>query len=283
MKKRVLFLIMVLIIGSIGLINYLLFNDEESSSEPLKLTNSDLNEETKKKEKKKENISTKDKIKNVVKKSVGTFAEDDTRFVAVGDSLTQGVGDSTRSGGYIGILDEKVNQKKEIATFENYGHAGDRSDQLLKRLQDPKVSTALKKADVILVTVGANDIMKILKSNITDLAYEDFEKEQPKYESRLQEIFKKIKKENSTAEIYLLGFYNPFEEYFGDIPELNRIVEDWNSIGKEIVSKDSKLHYIPIKDLFENTKEELFYKDNFHPNDAGYEKMADRVLDYLEK
>lgn len=298
MKKQTLFIIMILIIGAIGGFSYFFFDEDEAADKQIdtvytdskgKVAHNEKNYEaseegsngTTNKEKK---ASPKNKIKNIFKKSVGAFANQDTHFVAVGDSLTQGVGDSTKSGGYVGILDDKINKNDDnIATFENYGHAGDRTDQLLKRMKDPKVSTAIKKADVVLITIGANDIMKILRNNITDLNYKDFEKEQPEYEERLRDVFKQLEKYNPNAEIYLIGFYNPFDQYFGEIPELNKIVDDWNTIGKRVVDEYESYHFIPTKDLFEGTNEDLFFEDNFHPNDTGYEKMATRVFDYLKK
>jgi len=225
----------------------------------------------------------KERVGSFFKRSKDVFAQKDTHVVAIGDSLTQGVGDANNSGGYVGILDDVVNDDIQTATFDNFGHAGDRTDQLLKRMKDPKVQTSLKKADIVLITVGANDIMKILRDNITDLNYQEFKEEQPAYEERLTTIFTNLSYLNESAEIYLVGFYNPFEQYFADVPELDQIVEDWNSIGEKVTATESQFHYIPTKDLFDDADQDLFYEDNFHPNNDGYEKMAKRVLDYIEK
>lgn len=225
----------------------------------------------------------KGKIVDALKDTVSIFKNQETHVVAVGDSLTQGVGDSTGNGGYVGILDKKISQTNKRVEFENYGHRGDRSDQLLKRLDDPKVSTAISDADIVLITIGANDIMQVLKENFTNLNIEEFKDERVHYEKRLKSVFSKIQGLNPDTEIYLIGFYNPYDRYFKDIEELAIIVDEWNSAGKAITEKLDNVTYIPTKDLFDDTDEEIFAEDNFHPNDLGYQRMAKRVLEYLTK
>lgn len=221
-------------------------------------------------------------LRGAIEKTKRVFASDNKRVVALGDSLTQGVGDSTNSGGYVGLLDKKVNEGKDAVQFDNFGHAGDRTDQLYKKIQDPKVSSAIRDADLVLITIGANDIMKVLKENVTDLKYEDFVSARDQYKKRLEHVFKELQALNPKAEIYLLGFYNPFGQYFHDIPELNEIVHTWNDTSKKTTKEFKQVHYIPTADLFDKSTQNLFYEDNFHPNNKGYQKIATRVLEYIE-
>src|SRR5699024_9881253 len=131
-----------------------------------------------------------------VQGTVDIFTKVETRIVAVGDSLTQGVGDCTGKGSYVGILNNTINQINHLVEFGNYGHRCDRSDQLLKRLDDPNVSTANADADIVLMTIGANDIMQVVKENFTNLNMKEFKEERVHYEARLREIFAKIRKMN---------------------------------------------------------------------------------------
>nr|WP_275899651.1 SGNH/GDSL hydrolase family protein [Bacillus piscicola] len=205
-------------------------------------------------------------------------------MVAVGDSLTQGVGDPTGNGGYIGILEEIIEDTSSAPSFEikNYGKRGNRTDQLLKRLDEPKLSLDLKDADVVLITIGANDIMKVVKGNFTQLTYEAFFQETDDYRDRLEDIFEKIRSKNEGAPIYLVGVFNPFNMYFSNIPELDKIVEDWNAMGRETVEEYEDATFVPIHDLFENVGESYYADDHFHPNRRGYALMAERVFHYLE-
>ncbi|MGY4688301.1 SGNH/GDSL hydrolase family protein [Salibacterium sp. K-3] len=225
-----------------------------------------------------------DAVASVVNETRSLFISSDLNITAVGDSLTKGTGDSSNNGGYVGILEESIKKSVPDASIriQNYGKKGNRSDQILKRLDKPKISSSVEEADIVLLTVGANDIMKILRSNLTDLTYEPFEEEKKPYEERLTSIFEKIRQDNDEAVIYLIGIYNPFNMYFSDIPELNQIITDWNSIGKEVVREQENAVFIPIRDIFQYAGEDYFSNDNFHPNQRGYASMAERVLDYME-
>lgn len=215
-----------------------------------------------------------------VKNALDSLYQKDIKVAAIGDSLTQGVG-GTSKGGYIGILDETINEEKKIAHFDNFGKRGNRTDQLLKRIKEPEIATSIKKADIILVTIGANDIMHVVKENFTNLTYKQFAKEQVNFEKRLIQIFDALKDLNTEADIYFLGLYNPFDKYFDDIEELDLIIEEWNTAGESIAESYEHTTFIPMKDLFDGVTTNMFADDHFHPNEHGYYQMAKRVLEYL--
>lgn len=219
-------------------------------------------------------------ISDTIKSTLDFLFLKELHIVAIGDSLTQGIGDHTEQGGYIGILDRTINKERKIAQFENYGKRGHRTDQLLKRLEEPEIKASIKKADIILITIGANDIMKVAKENITHLTLAPFEEARIHYEQRLYQIISGIKDLNPYAHIYLLGIYNPFKQYFQDIKELDMIVNDWNQTSLQVINQFEQTTFIPIKDLFE-TNVNVFAEDYFHPNYHGYYLIAERVLPYL--
>jgi len=224
----------------------------------------------------------KEKVKEAVEGVIKLF-EKDLQVVAIGDSLTQGVGDETKNGGYVGILNTTFENNNIKVTIENYGKRGNRTDQLLKRLEKKEIEASIQKADIVLVTIGANDIMKIVRSNFTNLQLEDFEKEEQLYIERLTAIFSKINELNPNSKIYYIGFYNPFDRYFPEIQEMQMIVNDWNEIGKSITEDFENVNYIPIADLFSNSDVELLSEDYFHPNTTGYKLMAKRILESMEE
>ncbi|GAB3792845.1 SGNH/GDSL hydrolase family protein [Virgibacillus kimchii] len=220
-------------------------------------------------------------LSEAVHAAVDFFSGRTLHILALGDSLTQGVGDSRGQGGYVGLLERSINAEEELAYFENLGRRGTRSDQLLQRLEEPETEEAITDADIILVTIGANDVMRVLRENITDLDIQDFLHENGLYEDRLYNIFSQIEDINSRAEIYLIGIFNPFDRYFQEIPELNKIVDEWNKSGETVAEDFDAITFIPIEDLFDDHDDDLFAEDNFHPNDEGYRRIAQRVLDYL--
>ena len=57
-------------------------------------------------------------------------------YVALGDSLTEGVGDSTKQGGFVPILSQSLSNENDVQYQPvNYGVAGNTSAQILDRLK----------------------------------------------------------------------------------------------------------------------------------------------------
>ncbi|WP_404455917.1 SGNH/GDSL hydrolase family protein [Oceanobacillus kapialis] len=295
MKKRniiILILLSILIIGTGVIVLYSYqpgsqFKDVTIMNSELPDSETEQAEETKEEETQEEPASETEQtplsevVVNVVESTLDFFSMRETQVTAIGDSLTQGVGAATEQGGYVGILDRAINQEKELVAFDNFGVRGNRSDQLLARIEKPEVVDSINQADIVLITIGANDIMQVVKENFTNLQMEDFNKARVSYEDRLRQIFTKIHDISPKADIYLLGFYDPFSQYFREIKELGVIVEEWNGTSEKVTKDLDYATFIPTIDLFAGASENLFAEDNFHPNDSGYKRMAQRVLDYL--
>ena len=297
LKKSIVIILIIILIG-IGIFSVMhLFSSSTDSNgdtpisnekkEPDKdnhneSDNEDVNENDNENEDDKP-ISKKvsDFISDTFQNAVDYFSNTETDVVAIGDSLTQGVGDETDNGGYVGIIDDIVNENKQVVTFENFGKRGNRSDQMLERMEYPDIDDALKDADIILMTIGANDIMKILRDNITDLQIEAFKDERINYEKRLRDIFDGMVDRNDQADIYLIGFYNPFKQFI-PVRELDTIVDEWNKTGEDLAEEYDQIEFIPTKDLFDEADDdELLSDDSFHPNLEGYQLMAKRILEYV--
>ncbi|MDF1509861.1 SGNH/GDSL hydrolase family protein [Robertmurraya sp. DFI.2.37] len=205
-------------------------------------------------------------------------------IVSVGDSLTQGVGDSTKRGGYVPYLQEQLEEQKGIkeAIFHNFGVSGNRTSQILNRLRTKEIRTAVKEADIVLITTGGNDIMKVVRENFSGLDMKDFDRELIHYEKTLTSVMDTIKQENEEAIIGLIGLYNPFFLFLADVKEMDMVIEKWNHVSENVLRKYDRTLFVEIADLFKDSVEDLLYSDYFHPNDKGYELMANQVFHVLQ-
>src|SRR5699024_6357654 len=112
----------------------------------------------------------KDYLTEKIQKAINLLFQRPIHVVAIGDSLTQGVGDETDNGGYVGILEDRLNSPENPrVTFTNLGKRGNRTDQLLQRLEEEDIQSDIEEADIILLTIGANDVMQVFQRNITNL------------------------------------------------------------------------------------------------------------------
>lgn len=221
----------------------------------------------------------------LLKEDVPTdFIPQDLTIVSVGDSLTEGVGDSKNRGGYLPYLQSELEKQKGVnhAEFHNFGVKGNRTDQLLKRLQTTKVQATLQGSDIVIITIGGNDVMKVVRENFSHLKVEYFKKAKRQYENNLHEILQLIRSNNKDAMIVLVGLYNPFYTWFSDLKELDEIIDEWNETSELIIETYEDAYFVKIADLFEFHGESLLYTDYFHPNDRGYELIAGRLFDKLD-
>ena len=228
-----------------------------------------------------ENHKLSENIKNAVENTVGLFLRNDYKIVAIGDSLTQGVGDNVNNDGYVGRIEDAFSNDDYRVDIDNFGKRGNRSDQLLKRLENEEIKESIEEADMILLTVGANDIMNVVKSNFMNLNEEPFAVERTAYEQRLREIFDAMFALSPDVKIYLIGFFNPFEGYFEDVDELDQILTNWNNTGRKLTLQYPQANFIPTNDLFQIEDVNLLADDNFHPNATGYTLIAERILTYI--
>lgn len=219
------------------------------------------------------------------------------RFVAIGDSLTEGVGDETASGGDVPLVASNLEEAFSINSIEieNYGVAGDRSTQILKRINEQQeIQDDIASAEIISVTVGGNDLMKVIQNNILGLSVEKFEKPGEKYQANLTKLLTTIRQLNSTAPIYVLGIYNPYYIYFPEITEMQTIIDQWNTRTQVVVEQEERMYFVPINDLIyqgiisdeeasevpdadtlnELRNNAIYEGDNFHPNYNGYQLIA---------
>ncbi|ASS76048.1 hypothetical protein CIG75_14520 [Tumebacillus algifaecis] len=206
-------------------------------------------------------------------------------IVAIGDSLTKGIGD-TSGKGYVGNLKTRLEETGQKVNVHNLGISGLESSELVKSVQNPGVQQYFEDANLIMVSIGGNDIThsiggvdKILGSAGIDQAA--ILSAQEKYLSNIQEILTTIRKSNGQAPIIVLGLYNPFDGLTDDKGLSNQLLLDWNDHLRKVTQAFPQVKVVPMFDLFQWNNSSLLSFDHFHPNNQGYEKMAERIYEGL--
>ncbi|MTH52065.1 hypothetical protein GKZ89_01510 [Bacillus mangrovi] len=204
-------------------------------------------------------------------------------ITGIGDSLTAGIGDDSKNGGYVGVVKSKISNLRtaESVAVNNYAVHGNVTDDLLHKLGRKEVQNSISQSDYILLTIGGNDIMKVVKDNIFDLTLQPFEKEQKQYEKKMEKILKKIREYNPDAKIIYSGLYNPFKYVLPELSEIDLVVAQWNGSAKKLLQEDPNAEFVPVADLYSGKNEGLLYKDAFHPNTQGYSLIGERVYEAI--
>lgn len=176
-------------------------------------------------------------------------------LVAVGDSLTYGQGDEKKDGGYVGIIKKKIEhhyQKTSVET-DNYGVSGDRSDQILARLNSQSAMRKdLRHADVITMTVGGNDLMQNLEKDIMNspkTVNKDIDKAQQTYIKSLNQLLTAVRKQNPRAPIFIMSIYNPVYTYFPDVNTITDSIDKWNDTTQNVMKGYHRMYFVNINHL----------------------------------
>lgn len=222
-------------------------------------------------------------------------------YVAIGDSLTKGVGDSTNQGGFVPLLAQSLTNETGLEFKAiNYGVSGNTSSQILSRMQEKKeIRKDLKQAQLLTITVGGNDLRKAILEDTSNLDLDRFEKASKTYEKNLKQIIELARKDNPDLPVYVVGIYNPLYLNFPDLTELQTLVDQWNQRTEETLSAYQGVYFVPINDLLYKgidgksgvteselgketvTNDALYDEDSFHPNNTGYEIMKEAVLEKI--
>jgi lysophospholipase L1-like esterase len=207
------------------------------------------------------------------------FIPRDLKILSIGDSLTEGVGDSSNNGGYIPYLKTKLEADRGVqkVSFFNYGVKGNTSKALLKRVKTQRISNVIQESDIVIITVGGNDLMKVVKNNFSNLKKEDFNLARHRYEKNLRNIVHEIRDKKSNIPIIITGMYNPFSEWFANIEEIEMILAEWNNTVQLVVSSFQNTYFAGIDIIGDRTGKEVLHNDFFHPNDKGYSLIANTL------
>ncbi|SDQ21966.1 Lysophospholipase L1 [Streptococcus equinus] len=224
-------------------------------------------------------------------------------YVAVGDSLTEGVGDTTNQGGFVPLLSQAMTDTYNYqVTYSNYGISGNTSQQILSRMKKQEaIQKSLAKADMMTLTVGGNDVMAVIRKHLTQLSVSTFKKPATAYQKRLRQIIELARSENEDLPIYVLGIYNPFYLNFPEMTEMQEIIDNWNESTESVTDEYDNVYFVPINDqLYKGIDGEegivstsgdqttvindaLFSGDHFHPNNIGYQIMSDVTMEKINE
>lgn len=217
------------------------------------------------------NLVKKTDVVTKEKKKTGTL-----QIVSLGDSLTRGVGDKEGIG-YIGRMKEDLQKDyKQKVALTNLAVSGAKMPDLLKQIESSGAQYSIKQADVIVLTIGGNDLFPGWES-LGKIDLETYRPDTETFQNEAKKIIEEIRKLNTDSPIFWLGLYNPFEDV-EDLKGSSNIVVDWNASLEKLAVNNKNVYITPTFDLFQNRGKDLLYSDHFHPNEIGYTYMADRLV-----
>lgn len=201
-------------------------------------------------------------------------------YVTLGDSLSKGVNIyGIKQYGYSDYIKDYLEQEKKLSSFDNtFTDSNYRITDLIRMIEynevknvngdDVSLNRLLKKADVITLSVGMDELYYKLKMNDNNIY---------NYMNGIlgdmEQLLKYINKFNH-KKVFVLGYYN-----IGDFQdEINYI----NVKLKNIVSNEG-FEYVELTNYFDNNPNYFDNNGSFIPNNYGYLKISEIILAKLKK
>ncbi len=219
-------------------------------------------------------------------------------MVALGDSLTQGDGDDSGRG-YPGRLLDRVNAARPGSTMTNLGQSGWNSDalingdqgidsQLNRAVTKLQQATADGKAAVAFVWIGSNDLWYAYE--YVDASDETDAQDADRYAHNIDLILSQLRGTGAAVFIALVDDQSKRpvalkgEAFPGttqdELARMSRQAERYNEI---IASKAAHYGAMTVDfyhtDIFTNPA--TLYDDGNHPNQAGYDVIAQKWFEAL--
>lgn len=201
---------------------------------------------------------------------------DHLNVVTIGDSLAYGTGDESRRGLSGRLLDELRARGVADPSTVNLGVNGAQTKDLLARLQQPRVRTALAGAGAVVLSIGANDLFRTAAAREETLRAPLGVAE--RILGRLDEIVSELHLINPRARVLILGGYNPVpNSQYGRMVE--RYIGTWDGVLAGHFEDDPLVSIVKMSDLI--TPGTLSRYDSFHPGQTAYAAVAARIASML--
>jgi lysophospholipase L1-like esterase len=177
-------------------------------------------------------------------------------IAALGDSLTAGFGDETNIG-YVHRLGKELRARTHLPIYvrANFAVVGQKTTDVLEMLEDTeknmKAHTILKQANIIVMTIGGNDIYRL--GEPLDVAV--VSARMPTARERVKKILTNVRTINPTAHITYVGLYNPFDA------SASKLIQQWNdAIAQRVEDKNMTV----VSDIFPNDITPYLAWDKYH-------------------
>lgn len=158
------------------------------------------------------------------------------------------------------------------ADVAKLGINGARTATLLRHMRDPRVREAVRRAEIVVLSIGGNDLfgnsIEQLRSMLAPRLARHF------VAARVRRVVARIRRENRSAQIVLLGLYNPYRQT-GLGEWLDAEIARWDASIIRAFASSRAVTVVRIADLIDHPR--AFSADRFHPSIEGHRAIAERI------
>lgn len=207
-----------------------------------------------------------------------------TKYVALGDSIATGtyytgIYKKMLNDSYVKYFSDYLKTKYSTVDTVNLSHDGDQTTQLLSLLNTTSVITQVQTADIITVTIGANNLMQAAKTllgtyNFSKIDWNKAEAGRALFEKDWPIIVARIKAINPDARLMVMTIYNPYNSNESNYLKITeKFTNTINNGINDIINAQKGTDY-EVVDVYSAFKEEAL-KNNMKTFTYFYESLRD--------
>ena len=194
------------------------------------------------------------------------------RYLAIGDSLTVGIGIPFLDPGFVEYyrcLSQQILRKR--ISYQKYARSGATTEDVLTMLNDPIVAKAVNCANIITITAGGDDLINAAKGFIINKSEESISHAIKQSGNNISKILEKIHHLDKQDKyiLRLMNLYNPFI----DIPIADEAIRAFNSLINSFC-RELNVKVADIYSVFKGNEKVILSSGGVHPNSRGYYQMA---------
>lgn len=202
-------------------------------------------------------------------------------YVAIGDSLAAGQTPNREiDTGYSDLIAQEIDRHQRLVLFsKDLSFPGFTTADVLERIQSKEAKPLLQKANVITVSAGANDLLRLIhfdaKSGSLSFQQIPADYSLNVVRKNMQILLADLKKIAPKAEIYVMGYYFAYpyareSQKIGTAKQLDLLNEILAKVAKE-----AGVAFVSVDEGFgDKAIEKIPNPSDVHPNAEGYRTMA---------
>ncbi len=216
-------------------------------------------------------------------------------YLALGDSVPAGV---TPYGGldysYPDYIRDYLASHHMLKTYSKEESVGGYTvDDLKYDINNNKKITVNKKiiglkealanAELITLSIGANDFLNSRSSNLLSLLDRNsYKNELDTIGKEVDELIDLIKTYAKHAQIIIVGYYNPIPRLTTVKTKVDEFIE-YSDQTYESVAKENNIMFVKVSDAIAKDNEYLPNPTDIHPSKEGHKVISERIIAKMEK
>jgi lysophospholipase L1-like esterase len=211
-------------------------------------------------------------------------------YVALGDSLAAGQTPKREiDTGYSDLIAQEIGRNQPLAFYsKDLAFPGFTTTDVLERVQSNDAKSLLQNANVITISAGANDLLRLIKADAKSgsLTFQQIPADYSLNGVRknMVTILSELKKIAPKAQVYVVGYYFAYphardSQKTGTAQQLDRLNEILAKVAKE-----ADVQFVSVDAAFgDSATGKVPNPADVHPNVEGYRAMANSFFNVMQK